>query len=344
MATRTHNGGKGTALFVLCIGLFLAPLLGLVGVVTSRTRITPNSEFFSTVIDGTPSIDITRWRLSVSGSVSAPLNLTYEDVTSLPSIDVTATLKCVEGPSGTAEWHGIPVQIILSQALLTPSAQDVVFFAADGYSSSLTVAECREAGVILAYRMNDETLPANQGYPLILVAPNHDGYKWVKWIYHIELVDYDYLGYWESRGWADDARYVPAADWLIHAVLFSISFLVGGLALVSGFKFGPNHDTFKLLPRFVTRRFHTVSSVLFCAIATITFGYWISATLLLRGAIFYTIHGIASLISMIAMTGSAITGIQSRRHPGTGTSHENWSQATLLAFVFVIFLGFVLGT
>ncbi len=343
MGFRANNAGKGIALFVLCVGLFLVPLLGLVGIGTSRTRMTPNSEFFSVVIDGTPSINITRWRLTVSGSVSMPLNLTYVDVTSLPSTDVTATLKCVEGPSGTAEWHGVPVKDILNQALLKPGAQDVVFFAADGYSSSLTVAECREAGVILAYRMNGETLPAGQGYPLMLVAPNHDGYKWVKWIYHVEVVDYDYLGYWESRGWADDARYAPVADWLVHAVLFSIAFLVGGLALVSGFKFAPNHDTFRLLPRFVTRRFHVVSSVLFCTIATITFGYWIAATLLLRGAIFYSVHGIASIFSMIAMTGSAITGIQARRRPGAGKSHGNWSQATLLAFVFVIFLGFVLG-
>jgi len=56
---------------------------------------------------------------------------------------------------------------------------------------------------ILAYKMNGVTLPEEQGYPLRLVVPDKVGYKWVKWIVKIELVDYEYEGYWESMGYSN---------------------------------------------------------------------------------------------------------------------------------------------
>jgi DMSO/TMAO reductase YedYZ molybdopterin-dependent catalytic subunit len=54
--------------------------------------------------------------------------------------------------------------------------------------------------------MNNVTLPAERGFPFELVAESKYGYKWIKWVTRIELSDNaDYLGYWESRGWPNDA-------------------------------------------------------------------------------------------------------------------------------------------
>ncbi|MDM7918758.1 MAG: molybdopterin-dependent oxidoreductase [Methanosarcina sp.] len=62
-----------------------------------------------------------------------------------------------------------------------------------------------EKDIILAYRLNDVTLPPERGFPLQLVAEDKYGYKWAKWIVRIELRDSPYRGYWEERGYNDTA-------------------------------------------------------------------------------------------------------------------------------------------
>ena len=58
--------------------------------------------------------------------------------------------------------------------------------------------------ILMAYRINNVTLPAERGYPFQLVAEDKWGYKWIKWITAIELSDNPvYKGYWESRGFSN---------------------------------------------------------------------------------------------------------------------------------------------
>ncbi|MEE8325126.1 MAG: molybdopterin-dependent oxidoreductase, partial [Candidatus Humimicrobiaceae bacterium] len=74
-----------------------------------------------------------------------------------------------------------------------------------GYSTSITLDEAMEEGVIIAYEMNGEALTDEHGFPVRMVVPEKYGMKWPKWINTIEFVDYDYRGYWEQRGWSDYA-------------------------------------------------------------------------------------------------------------------------------------------
>ena len=57
---------------------------------------------------------------------------------------------------------------------------------------------------MIAYAMNNVTLPPERGYPFQLVAEDKWGYKWAKWITRIELSDALPSGYWESRGYSRD--------------------------------------------------------------------------------------------------------------------------------------------
>lgn len=58
---------------------------------------------------------------------------------------------------------------------------------------------------MLAYKLNDITLPPDRGFLLQLVAEGKWGYKWGKWITSIEVTDEPYEGYWESKGYSDNA-------------------------------------------------------------------------------------------------------------------------------------------
>ncbi len=168
-------------------------------------KITPLEDFFVLDLGIKPDLDIVEWGVEVKGLVDHPLVLTYEDILSLPSVTQITTLYCVTGYEATGEWTGVPVKSVLEMAGYSESAVSVVFYAADGYTSSLTLEKALKEDTLLAYKMNGVTLPKEHGFPLRLVVPDKLGYKWVKWVIGIELVNYEYEGYWESRGYSNAA-------------------------------------------------------------------------------------------------------------------------------------------
>ncbi len=85
----------------------------------------------------------------------------------------------------------------------SPEANTVIFYAYDGYSTSLPLDYIEKNDILLAYEMNNVTLPEDRGYPFQLVAEDKWGYKWIKWVTKIELSnDPSYRGYWEQRGYS----------------------------------------------------------------------------------------------------------------------------------------------
>ncbi len=158
-------------------------------------------------IDGTQYINQTTYRLSITGLVNQTVEYTYEDVVNnFQSYQKVATLLCVEGWSVTILWEGVSVNDLLQEAGVSPKATTLIFSASDGYTTSLPLDYVVQNNLILAYKMNNVTLPATAGWPLMLVAQNQYGYKWIKWITGIEVSNNtNYLGYWESEGYPNNA-------------------------------------------------------------------------------------------------------------------------------------------
>ena len=48
--------------------------------------------------------------------------------------------------------------------------------------------------IMLAYGMNGETLPPEQGYPLRLTFPGITGGVWVQWVTHVEVTSEQMTG------------------------------------------------------------------------------------------------------------------------------------------------------
>ena len=191
--------------------------------------------------------------------------------------------------------------------------------------------------------MNGETLPASQGYPLRVVAPGYYGYKWVKWLIRISIVETDHIGFWESRGWNDNARISIERDWSVHAILFSISFMFGVASMMTGLKFSRESEYFKDLPRFMNRRFHHFLSLTYVISAMVIFTYWIIQTLIDRGAIFYTPHGIVGSISILLLSITAITGMKRViRDPTYRGIHRGIYFWAVFVFLVSIVLGLLL--
>jgi hypothetical protein len=232
----------------------------------------------------------------------------------------------------------------LDLAIILPGANEVVFYAADGYSSSLTLEDATSEDVLLAYEMNSEVLPADHGYPIRLIAPGKAGYKWVKWITHIELVDYDYKGYWESRGWDDEADLTTFSDWVPHASLLSIGFIFGGLSLISGYKRVGLSKSFQKLPSFINAKFHKYVSLIYLGVLFIVFIYWAYTTISYRGDLFYTGHGILAGIVIILHAAGGISGIHRfNKYRSTKIIHRNANLFGFVLYAGVIFTGLTLA-
>jgi DMSO/TMAO reductase YedYZ molybdopterin-dependent catalytic subunit len=167
-------------------------------------------DLFKLQIGATPRIDINNWTLKFKGLVKNDLVFNYNDILAMPQKTEYATLETISNPVGgsmigSAFWTGVPFKYILDKVGIKDNAIKVVFYCADGYSTAITIEEALKDNVILAYKINGKTLPDDHGYPVRMVIPDKYGMKWAKWITEIELVDYDYKGYWESQGWSDYA-------------------------------------------------------------------------------------------------------------------------------------------
>ena len=168
-------------------------------------RLSRIDDFRENSIKGPQYIDAESYRLLITGLVSQNVSYTYEDIiTGYQKYEKVVSLFCVEGWDVTILWEGFLIKDLISDAGVVPEANVVIFYAYDGYSTSLSLDYLIENDIIIAYKMNNVTLTPARGFPFQLVAESKWGYKWIKWITEIELSDdVNYKGYWESRGYSN---------------------------------------------------------------------------------------------------------------------------------------------
>lgn len=170
-------------------------------------KLTPINKQGNNAIKGTQYIDRDTYRLQIDGLVEKPTELTYDQILEYPSTSKVVDMNCVEGWGFTAKWTGVLVETLLNDMEVNENATTVIFYCADGYSTSHDLDFLLDNDIMLAYRINDVTLPQDRGFPLQLVAEDKYGYKWAKWITGIELTNAEYRGYWETRGYNNKADY-----------------------------------------------------------------------------------------------------------------------------------------
>jgi DMSO/TMAO reductase YedYZ molybdopterin-dependent catalytic subunit len=176
-------------------------------------EVTPNDRFFRVDVNlQPPVVDPATWRLRVWGLVKKPLKLGYEELKALPAVEEYATLECVSNEVGgdlisTARWRGVRLRDLLKRAGVMEEATYIVFRCQDGYDVGIPLERGLMEGTLLAYEMNGAPLPREHGFPLRAVVPGYYGMMNPKWITEIEVVGKSYEGFWQRRGWANEATY-----------------------------------------------------------------------------------------------------------------------------------------
>ena len=175
-------------------------------------EVTSNDQFYivSKNLFSDPTVNGTTWRLTVDGQVDNPFTLTYQELLAQPMKQQYESLMCISNEVGgqymsNALWEGIPLMNLLQRAGIKTGATKVVFHAADDYTDSIHLTKALEPTTLLAVRMNGVTLPQGHGFPARMLVPGIYGMKHCKWLTHIEVVNYDFQGYWQQRGWSDPA-------------------------------------------------------------------------------------------------------------------------------------------
>ncbi|MCL6626001.1 molybdopterin-dependent oxidoreductase [Alicyclobacillus shizuokensis] len=162
---------------------------------------------YYTVTNGYPTLDLARYRLIVNGLVANPVTLKWSDVMNLAAQQEKTDFHCVTGWSvANVRWHGMSMQTLVDLVKPSRQAKYVHFYSFDGvYTESLSLPEALDPTVLLAYRLNGQPLRQEQGFPLRLVVPKMYGYKSIKWVNRIEFADKPLVGYWEARGYPNEA-------------------------------------------------------------------------------------------------------------------------------------------
>ena len=129
------------------------------------------NDFRENSIKGPQQVDINTYSLKISGLVAEPQELSYDEVlNNYQPYKKVITLDCVEGWSVKLLWEGILVRDLIATATALPESKTVILHAYDGYTTSLPLEYFTDSDILLAYKMNELTLPPERGFPFELVA------------------------------------------------------------------------------------------------------------------------------------------------------------------------------
>ena len=134
--------------------------------------------------------DLDTWRLKVEGRVERPFRLTYSQILSLPAIERNVLLICPGFFANHGRWKGISMTTLLEKAKVKNSATLVAFKGPEGNyekTESFYFKDALSDKVFLAYEVNGKPLPKKHGFPLRVVAEDHYGFNWVKYVHKIRI-------------------------------------------------------------------------------------------------------------------------------------------------------------
>lgn len=209
--------------------------------------ITPADRFYVTDVNlGAPIVDPDHWRLSITGLVARPLQLSLSELAA-DAEEFDAVMVCIHNPVGgsrvgNGRWLGVPLRTVLERADPSAHATTLVTRAVDGFAVSLPIEPLMSGdwNGYVAVGLNGEPLPAEHGYPARVFVPGIYGqYTGAKWLHELELVAGPHSDYWSPRGWPHQpARVQPHARIDIPSRATPPA---GGTVAVAGVAWAPPH-------------------------------------------------------------------------------------------------------
>jgi hypothetical protein len=146
------------------------------------------------------------WRLQVHGEVEQPFTIDFAELLKMTQVDQTCDVHCVtKWTALDAKWTGVKLADLAARARVKPTARHVVFEAAAGYTSNVSLREALAPNVLIAHKYEGQPLARAHGAPARVLVPDLYFWKSAKWITGVRFVAADRPGYWETRGYHNHA-------------------------------------------------------------------------------------------------------------------------------------------
>ena len=153
-----------------------------------------------------PDVTTQNWQLRVFGLVENELNLDWAAFQALPQVTDVSDFHCVTRWSQLdMDWQGVRAQEILALAMPLDQAKFVTLHSSDGYTTNVPLEVLLDDDVIVAHSVFGLPLAPEHGGPVRMVVPKRYAWKSAKWLKAIELHAEDRPGFWEVRGYHNDA-------------------------------------------------------------------------------------------------------------------------------------------
>jgi sulfite oxidase len=235
--------------------------------------ITPIENFFVRTHVPVPTVEISQWRLSVSGLVSTPLTLSMDDLRKMPSTEVVSVLECAgngrqnyspsvpgvqwaNGAVGNGRWRGVRLAEVLRRAGVNSAAVEILFNGADtppgtmpDFQRTIPPKKALHPATLLAYEMNGEPLPIKHGFPLRAVVPGWAGDSWMKWVTSVQVLDEEFKGYWMKNAYLHPGKPVAPGSVLRPETMKPVT----SLRVKSVISFPANGDALAIGKRVLVR-------------------------------------------------------------------------------------------
>lgn len=158
-----------------------------------------------------PLLDKVTWDLRVWG-LADERRFSWNDLMALPQIKVYSDFHCVTGWTKLDNvWEGVRFADFAKAVHVRPEARYVMAYGhlnddPLGYSTNIPLDVLMNDDVLLAHSHNGKPITAEHGYPLRLVVPERYAWKSAKWLRGLEFMAQDRRGYWEVRGYHNNAE------------------------------------------------------------------------------------------------------------------------------------------
>ena len=168
--------------------------------------ITPEKDWFTRNHHPVPDVDVGSYRLVINNGF-----FKYDNIINLKNSEITTTIQCAGnrrselndiektmglpwggGAISTGKWTGVWLKDIVN----IPTYKKYINLY--DYNSNFSVSVPIDTPLFIAYKMNDEVLTKDRGFPLRVIAPGLTGSKNVKWIHKIEFSNEEVESPWQS--------------------------------------------------------------------------------------------------------------------------------------------------
>ena len=153
-----------------------------------------------------PNVTEQRFRLDVDGAVENRLSLSWAEYLALPTAEYVSDMHCVTQWSRyDNNWKGVPARALLAMVQPRPEVKHVIFTSFDGYTTNIRLDQFDQPDVFLVHEWEGKPITREHGGPVRMMVPKLYLWKSAKWLRRIHFTISDQPGFWETRGYNNNA-------------------------------------------------------------------------------------------------------------------------------------------